>query len=41
MFQTENLVYLIATAIIFFAILSSLFRLRAQIGLGAFFAHWG
>lgn len=41
MFQTVNLIYLIADAIVYFAILSALFRLRAQIGIGAFFCALG
>jgi hypothetical protein len=41
MFQTINLVYLLASAIIYFAILSALFRLRRHIGIGAFFCALG
>jgi hypothetical protein len=41
MFQTVNLIYLLANAIIYFAILSALFRLRAQLGIGAFFCALG
>jgi hypothetical protein len=41
MFQTINVIYLIANAIIYFAILSALFRLRALIGIGAFFCALG
>jgi hypothetical protein len=41
MFQTINLIYLVAGAIIYFAILSALFRLRAQLGIGAFFCALG
>ena len=41
MFQTINLVYLLANAIIYFAILSALFRLRGQVGIGAFFCALG
>ena len=41
MFQTINLIYLVATAIIYFAILSGLFRLRAHVGIGAFFCALG
>jgi hypothetical protein len=41
MFHTVNLVYLLASAIIYFAILSALFRLRRHIGIGAFFCALG
>ena len=41
MFHTVNLVYLVASAIIYFAILSALFRLRALVGIGAFFCALG
>ena len=41
MFQTINLVYLVADAIIYFAILSALFRLRSHLGIGAFFCALG
>ncbi len=41
MFHTINLVYLVASAIIYFAILSALFRLRSHVGIGAFFCALG
>ena len=41
MFQTINLVYLVASAVIYFAILSTLFRLRSYVGIGAFFCALG
>ena len=41
MFQTINLAYLVASAVIYFAILSALFRLRSYIGIGAFFCALG
>jgi hypothetical protein len=41
MFELVNLIYLVATAIVYFAILSALFRLRAMIGIGAFFCALG
>jgi len=41
MFETINLIYLVADAILYFAILSALFRLRAHIGIGAFFCALG
>jgi len=41
MFQTINLVYLIADAIVYFAVLSALFRLRSHLGIGAFFCALG
>jgi hypothetical protein len=41
MFQTINMIYLVASAIIYFAILSSLFRLRSYVGIGAFFCALG
>jgi vitamin uptake sensor VUPS-like protein len=41
MFETINLIYLVADAILYFAILSALFRLRVHIGIGAFFCALG
>ena len=41
MFETINLIYLVADAVVYFAILSALFRLRAHIGIGAFFCALG
>jgi hypothetical protein len=41
MFHTINLAYLVASAIIYFAILSALFRLRSHVGIGAFFCALG
>ena len=41
MFEAINLIYLVADAILYFAILSALFRLRAHIGIGAFFCALG
>ena len=41
MFETINLIYLVADAILYFAILSALFRLRAHLGIGAFFCALG
>ena len=41
MFETINLIYLVADAILYFAILSALFRLRAHVGIGAFFCALG
>jgi len=41
MFETVNLIYLVADAILYFAILSALFRLRSHIGIGAFFCALG
>jgi hypothetical protein len=41
MFEIANLIYLVATAIVYFAILSALFRLRATLGIGAFFCALG
>jgi hypothetical protein len=41
MFQTVNLIFLVADAVIYFAILSALFRLRSHLGIGAFFCALG
>ena len=41
MFETINLIYLIADAILYFAILSALFRLRSHLGIGTFFCALG
>jgi hypothetical protein len=41
MFEISNLIYLVANAIVYFAILSALFRLRSHIGIGAFFCALG
>jgi hypothetical protein len=39
--EIANLIYLVANAIVYFAILSALFRLRTYIGIGAFFCALG
>jgi hypothetical protein len=39
--EIANLTYLVANAIVYFAILSALFRLRSHIGIGAFFCALG
>lgn len=39
--EIANLIYLVANAIVYFAILSALFRLRSHIGIGAFFCALG
>jgi hypothetical protein len=41
MFEISNLIYLLTTAVVYFAILSALFRLRSHIGIGAFFCALG
>jgi hypothetical protein len=40
-FEIANLTYLVANAIVYFAVLSALFRLRSHIGIGAFFCALG
>ena len=39
--ETINLVCLVADAVLYFAVLSALFRLRAHLGIGAFFCALG